>query len=67
VRHDIRCEELARFDVIPSIAGDQYVDPGVLVLADQVDGLGHGTDEAAQWSAGGQPLALRGGCGGAAG
>jgi len=43
---------------VPSIGIDQQVDAGVLVLPDQVDGLGHRTDKAAQWSAGGQSLAL---------
>ncbi|HEX3418217.1 MAG TPA: hypothetical protein VHT21_17705 [Stellaceae bacterium] len=33
--------------------------PGVLILPDQIDGLGHGADKPAQWSTGCQPLALR--------
>jgi hypothetical protein len=41
------------------IAIDQQVDAEVLVLPDQVNGLGHRTDKAAQRFAGSQPLALR--------
>ena len=58
MRHNIRGEKFTGLYVVPSIGIDQQVDAGVLVLADQVDGLGHRTDKAAQWSAGGQSLAL---------
>ena len=59
VRHDIRGEKFTGLYVVPLIAIDQQLDAGVLVLPDQVDGLGHRTDKAAQRSAGSQPLALR--------
>src|SRR5713101_1668074 len=60
VRHDIRDEKFTSLFVVPLIiAIDQQVDAGVLVLPDQVDGLGHRTDKAAQRSTGSQPLALR--------
>jgi len=45
VRHDIRGEEFTGLFVIP-IAIDQQVDAGVLVLSDQIDGLGHRTEKA---------------------
>jgi hypothetical protein len=60
VRHDIGGKELAGLYVVPPIAIDQQVDAGVLVLPDQVDGLGYRTDKAAQRLAGGQPLPLLG-------
>src|SRR5216683_8317898 len=59
VRHDIRDEKLSGLDVVPTIAMDQQGDAGVPVLPDQIDGLGHGTDKAAQRSEGSLPLALR--------
>jgi hypothetical protein len=62
VRHDIRGEEFTGLFVIP-IAIDQQVDAGVLVLSDQVDGLGQRTKKSAQRSASSQPLALRRRCG----
>ena len=59
VRHDIRDEKFTGLFVVPLIiAIDQQVDAGVLVLPDQVNGLGHRNDKAAQWSVGGQSLAL---------
>jgi len=58
VRHDIRGEKFTGLFVVP-IAIDQEVDAGVLVLSDQVDGLGHRTEKSARRSAGSQPLALR--------
>ena len=59
VRHDIRDEKFTGLYVVPLIAIDQQLDAGVLVLPDQVDGLGHRTGKAAQRSVGSQPLALR--------
>ena len=58
VRHNIRDEKFTGLHVVPSIAMDEQVDAGVLVLPDQIDGLGHGADEAGQRSTGSQPLAL---------
>ena len=49
MRHDIRGEKLTALCVVPVIAIDQQLDAGILVLPDQVDGLEHGADEAAQW------------------
>src|SRR5713226_3441132 len=63
VRHDIRDEKFTGLYVVPLIAIDQQLDAGVLVLPDQVDGLGHGAEKAAQRSASSQPLALRRHCG----
>src|SRR3982074_1966592 len=48
VRHDIRDEELTALYVVPPIGVDQQLDAGVLVLPDQVDGLGRRADKAAQ-------------------
>ena len=47
VRHDIRGEEFTGLFVIP-IAIHQQADAGVLVLSDQVDGLGHCTEKSAR-------------------
>src|SRR5437899_2915165 len=64
VRHDIRGEKLTALDVVPPIGADQQLDAGVLVLPDEVDGLGRRADKAAQRpGGGGQPLALRRHCG----
>jgi len=60
VRYDVGHKELARLLVVWSIRVDQHVDTGILVLPDQVYGLSHGTDKAAQRPAGSQALALRG-------
>jgi len=46
VGHDIGDEKFTGLYVIPAIGIDQQVDAGVLVLPDQIDGLGHGTDKA---------------------
>jgi hypothetical protein len=59
VRHDIRDEQLAGLYVVQAIRIDQQVDAGVLVLPEQIEGLGHGADKATQRSAAGQSLALR--------
>src|SRR5580704_13256372 len=59
VRHDIRDEEFASLDVVPTVALDQQVDAGVPVLPHQIDGLGHGAGKAAQRCEGRLPLALR--------
>ena len=59
VRHDIRRKEFVSLDVVPVIAVDQQVHTGVLILADQIDGLGHRADKTAQRSALSQPLTLR--------
>ena len=58
MRHDIRDEKFTGLYVVPSVGIDQQIDAGVLVLPDQVNGLGHRTDKAAQWTLGSQPLAL---------
>ena len=39
VRHNIRDETFTGLHVVPSIAMDEQVDAGVLVLPDQIDGL----------------------------
>jgi hypothetical protein len=62
VRHDIGDEELAALHVVQSVAVDQEVDAGVLVLPDQVDGLGHRAGKTGRRSTGDQPLALRRQC-----
>jgi hypothetical protein len=67
VRHNFRGEKFTSLCVVPSIGIDHQVDAGVLVLSDQVDGLAHRTDKAAQRSADSQPLALRHDCGVVAG
>src|SRR5580693_4858266 len=59
VRDDIRREEFVGLDVVPVIAVDQQVHTGVLILADQIDGLGHRADKTPQRSALSQLLALR--------
>src|SRR5262249_38223191 len=60
VRHDIRYEKFAGLYVVPkiAIAVDQQVDACVAVLPNDIDGLGHGTDKAAQRSAGGEVRTL---------
>jgi hypothetical protein len=67
VRHDIRDEKFPGLHVVPSIGIDQQVDAGVLVLPDQVDGLGHRTEKSGRRSASSQPRALRRRCGVVAG
>jgi hypothetical protein len=42
VRDHIRGEKFAGLGIVPSISFDQQVDSSVLVLPDQIDGLGHG-------------------------
>src|SRR5580704_16783842 len=59
VRDDIRREEFVGLDVVPVIAVDQQVHTGVLILADQIDGLGHCAHKTPQRSALSQPLTLR--------
>src|ERR1700730_11432636 len=59
VRDDIRREEFVSLDVVPVIAVDQQVHTGVLILADQIDGLGHCAHKPPQRSALSQPLTLR--------
>jgi hypothetical protein len=59
VRHDIRGEKLEELGVVPSIAMNQQIDPSVLVLPDQIDGLGHGAGKTRRRSARKQPLAIR--------
>src|ERR1700738_2856981 len=59
VRDDIRREEFVSLDVVPVIAVDQQVHTGVLILADQIDGLGHCAHKTPQRSALSQPLTLR--------
>src|SRR5438105_9450154 len=59
VRDDIRREEFVSLDVVPVIAVDQQVHTGVLILADQIDGLGHYAHKTPQRSALSQPLTLR--------
>src|SRR4051795_13692940 len=59
VRHDVRYEEFVSLNVVSVVAVDQQVHTGVLVLADQIDGLGHRTHKTPQRSALSQPLTLR--------
>jgi hypothetical protein len=66
VRHDIRGEKFTALDVV-SIAIDQQVDAGVVVLSDQVYGLGDRTEKSARRPAIGHPPALRRYCGVVAG
>ena len=58
VGHHLRGEQFVGLDVVPIVAVDQQLDAGVLIAADQVDGLRHGADKAPQWPAAGEPLAL---------
>ena len=46
MRHDLRRHKLMGLHVVAIIAVDQQLYTGVLVLADQIDGFGHGPDEA---------------------
>src|SRR5271167_2008780 len=59
VRHDIRRKEFVSLNVVSVIAVDQQVHTGVLILGDQIDGLGHRADKTPQRSALSQPLTLR--------
>src|SRR5262252_4852917 len=45
-----------RFAVVTIVAVDQQLHTGILILADQVDGLGHRADKTPQWPAGSQSL-----------
>src|SRR5713226_3412090 len=47
MRHDIRDEKLTVLFVALSVGIDQQIDAGVLVLPDQVNGLGNCTNKAA--------------------
>jgi hypothetical protein len=52
MRHDIRDEKFTVLFVALSVGIDQQIDAGVLVLPDQVNGLGHRAEKAAQQAAG---------------
>lgn len=45
MRHNLRRHELMGLHVVTIIAVDQQLYTDVLVLADQIDGFGHGADE----------------------
>ena len=59
VRDHIRGEKFAGLGIVPSIGFDQRVDSSVLVLPDQIDGLGHGATKPAQRSTGCQQRRVR--------
>jgi len=63
MRHDLRRDKLVGLHVVAIIAVDQQLYTGVLVFADQINGLRHGADKAAQRTAPRQTLALRRDCG----
>ena len=46
MRHDRRRHKLMGLHVVAIVAVDQQLHAGVLVLADQIDGFGHGADKA---------------------
>jgi hypothetical protein len=46
MRHDLRRHKLMGLHVVAIVAVDQQLYAGVLVLADQIDGLRHGADKA---------------------
>jgi hypothetical protein len=46
MRHDLRRHKLMGLHVVAIVAVDQQLYTGVLVLADQIDGLRHGADKA---------------------
>jgi hypothetical protein len=54
VLHDVRDEKFKGLHVAPSVGIDRQIDAGVLVLPDQVNGLGYRTDKAAQRPVGSQ-------------
>src|SRR5271167_3410626 len=59
MRHDIGRDQFVGLGVVPVITVDQQLHTGVLVLADQIDPLGHDADKAPQGPAASQPLTLR--------